>query len=98
MAGTVELVPSQHPTPLTIDALVRVVAERDAEVALLKLMVDKLKAQLARRAREQYGSSSEQLTLIAAQAPSAPTNGGVASTPHISAWKTEAVHDESWGP
>ena len=82
MAGTVELVPSQHPTPLTIDALVRVVAERDAEVALLKLMVDKLKAQLARRAREQYGSSSEQLTLIAAQAPSAPTNGGVASTPH----------------
>ena len=48
--------------------LLRVVAERDAEVALLKLMVDKLKAQLARRAREQYGASSErlaaQLTLI----------------------------------
>lgn len=59
-------VPSSINTPLTVDALLRVVAERDAEVALLKLMVDKLKLQLARRAREQYGRSSEQLTLIAA--------------------------------
>jgi hypothetical protein len=79
-------VPSQHPTPLTIDALVRVIAERDAEVALLKLMVDKLKAQLARRAREQYGRSSEQLggqlTLIAAEAPKAPTTGAAAAAPH----------------
>ena len=62
-------------TPLTIDALLRVVAQRDAEVALLKLMVDKLKLQLARRAREQYGRSSEQLdaqlTLIPAEAPKA---------------------------
>jgi transposase len=48
-------------TPLTVDALLRVVAERDTEVALLRLTVDKLKLQLARRAREQYGSSSEQL-------------------------------------
>jgi len=47
--------------PLTIDALLRVIAERDAEVALLKLMVDKLKLQLARRVRELYGRSSEQL-------------------------------------
>lgn len=80
------LVPSQHPTPLTIDALLRVLAERDAEVALLKLVVDKLKAQLARRARDQYGASSEQLgaqlTLIAAEAPKAPTSGGVASARH----------------
>lgn len=70
----------------TIDSLLRVIEVRDSEVALLKLMVDKLKAQLARRAREQYGASSEQLhaqlTLIAAQAPSAPTSGGVASAPH----------------
>ena len=43
------LVPSLPPTPLTIDALLRVIAERDAEVALLKHMVDKLKLQLARR-------------------------------------------------
>jgi transposase len=78
-------VPSQHHTPPTIDALVRVIAERDAEVALLKLMVDKLKAQLARRAREQYGRSSEQLgaqlTLIAAEAPKAPTTGAANCAP-----------------
>ena len=55
------LVPSLPHTPLTIDALLRVIAQRDAEVALLKHMVDKLKLQLARRAREQYGRSSEQL-------------------------------------
>ena len=65
--------------PHTIDALLRVVAARDAEVALLKLMIDKLKGQLARRAREQFGSSSEQfgaqLSLIGpepAQAKPAP--------------------------
>ena len=61
--------PSQPSTPLTIDALLRVIAERDAEVALLELMVDKLKLQLARRAREQYGRSSEQLD---AQLPPVP--------------------------
>ena len=69
------LVPSEATTPLTIDALLRVIAERDAEVALLKLMIDKLKLQLARRVREQYGRSSEQLdaqlTLITAEAPKA---------------------------
>ena len=67
------LVPSLPSTPLTIDALLRVIAERDAEVALLKHMVDKLKLQLARRVREQYGRSSEQLdaqlTLITGEAP-----------------------------
>jgi transposase len=56
----------------TVDALLRVVAQRDAEVALLKLTIDKLKLQLLRRAREQYGRSSEQLddaqlALIAAE-------------------------------
>ena len=69
------LVPSLPHTPLTIDALLRVIAERDAEVALLKHMVDKLELQLARRVREQYGRSSEQLdtqlTLIPAEAPKA---------------------------
>jgi transposase len=70
-------VPSLPHTPLTIDALLRVIAERDAEVALLKLMVDKLKLQLARRVREQYGRSSEQLdaqlTLITTETPKAST-------------------------
>jgi transposase len=78
------LVPSQPSTPLNIDALLRVIAQRDAQVALLELMVDKLKLQLARRAREQYGRSSEQLdaqlTLISSEAP--PTSpAGAASAP-----------------
>ncbi len=45
----------------TVDALLRVVEARDAEVALLKLMVEKLKAQLLRRTRALFGASSEQL-------------------------------------
>ena len=68
--------PTESKAPPTVDALLRVVAERDAEVAQLKLLVDKLKAQLLRRAREQFGSSSEQLaaqlTLIGAEAAAAP--------------------------
>jgi transposase len=38
-----------------------VVEQRDSEVAFLKLMVDKLKLQLLRARRAQYGRSSEQL-------------------------------------
>ena len=34
---------------------------RETEVVLLKLMIDKLKLQLLRRARAQFGPSSEQL-------------------------------------
>jgi transposase len=79
----VVFVPSASHTPLTIEALLRVLAERDAEVALLKLMVDKLKGQLARRVREQYGSSSEQLdaqlTLISTEAPKACEAGAAQS-------------------
>ena len=48
-------------TPHTVDALLRVLDARDAEVVLLKLMVDKLKLQLLRRVRAQFGPSSEQL-------------------------------------
>ena len=59
------------PTPHTVDTLLRLVAARDAEVVLLKLLVDKLKLQLLRRQRDQFGSSSEQLDaqlpLIAAE-------------------------------
>ncbi len=47
--------------PHTVDALLRVVEARDAEVALLRLMVEKLKAQLLRRTRALFGASSEQL-------------------------------------
>jgi transposase len=47
--------------PHSVDSLLRIIEVRDAEVALLKLMVDKLKMQLLRRARAQFGSSSEQL-------------------------------------
>ena len=80
------LVPTSTHTPLTIDALLSVIAERDAEVAHLKLMIDKLKAQLARRVREQYGRSSEQLdaqlTFITADAPKASTGGAAAPASH----------------
>lgn len=52
--------PTSNP-PHTVDTLLRVVEERDPEVALLKLMVDKLTLQLLRARRAQYGRSSEQL-------------------------------------
>lgn len=47
--------------PHTVDALLRVVEARDAEVALLKPMVEKLKMQLLRRTRALLGASSEHL-------------------------------------
>jgi transposase len=37
-------------TPHTVDGLLRVVEEKEAEVAFLKLLVDKLKLQLLRGA------------------------------------------------
>ena len=52
--------PTSNP-PHTIDSLLRLVEVREAEVAVLKLMVDKLKVQLLRRIRSEYGASSEQL-------------------------------------
>ena len=53
--------PTTTNTPHTVEALLRVVQERDAEVVFLKLMVDKLSLQLLRARRAQYGRSSEQL-------------------------------------
>ena len=53
--------PTTNNTPNTVKALLRVVQERDSEVAFLKLMVDKLSLQLLRARRAQYGRSSEQL-------------------------------------
>ncbi len=47
--------------PHTVESLLRVVEAREAEVAFYKLIVDKLKLQLLRRARSQFGPSSEQL-------------------------------------
>ena len=43
------------------DALLRVIEVRVAKVVLLKLIIDKLKQQLLRRVRAQFGPSSEQL-------------------------------------
>ena len=61
--GTVDLVPTSFDhsdnLPHSVDALLRVVQARDAELALLKLMVQKLKLQLARRDRALFGTSSE---------------------------------------
>ena len=51
--------PTTTPTPHSIEALLRVVEERDSQVAFLKLMVDKLTLQLLRARRAQYGRSSE---------------------------------------
>jgi transposase len=45
--------------PHSIEALLRIVEARDAELRLARLMIDKLKLQLARRDRQQYGPSSE---------------------------------------
>ena len=71
--------------PHTVDALLRVVAARDAEVVLLRLMVDKLQLQLLRRQRDQFGSSSEQLdaqlSLIAAEPPQTQPAAVVALQP-----------------
>ena len=40
---------SEPTTPHTVAGLLRVIEERDVEVVLLKLMVDKLRMQLLRR-------------------------------------------------
>ena len=53
--------PTSSNPPHKIDSLLRVVEERDSQVAFLKLMVDKLTLQLLRARRAQYGRSSEQL-------------------------------------
>jgi transposase len=45
--------------PQTQEQLLRVIEARDAEVKLLKLMVRKLQLQLARRNRNDFGSTSE---------------------------------------
>ena len=52
---------SPSPPHHTVDSLLRVVQAYEAEVALLKLMVDKLKLQVLRGARARFGASSEQL-------------------------------------
>jgi transposase len=59
------------PGPHTVESLLRVIEARDAELVLLKLMNEKLRLQLARRIRDQYGASCErfddaQRTLIEA--------------------------------
>ena len=85
----------QTPTPPhTVDALLRVIEVRDAEVVLLKLMIDKLKLQLLRRLRAEFGSSSEQLdagqiALIASEpldehpAPRPSASAAAANAPEV---------------
>ncbi|MBC7941162.1 MAG: IS66 family transposase zinc-finger binding domain-containing protein, partial [Chitinophagaceae bacterium] len=53
--------PTTTATLHTVEALLRVVEERNSEVVFLKLMVDRLTLQLLRARRAQYGRSSEQL-------------------------------------
>lgn len=48
------------PSPASHEELLRIIEARDSEVALLKLMVDKLKLQLLRRVRAEFSTSSEQ--------------------------------------
>lgn len=64
------------PVPTTAE-LLRIIEARDTELALLKLMVDKLKLQLLRRTRAEFGASSEQLDaqalLIGTGEPPIPT-------------------------
>jgi len=47
---------------LSAEELLLVLEARDAEVAMLKLIVSKLKLQLARRNRALFGTSSERFT------------------------------------
>jgi transposase len=54
-------VPTTPKPPHTVDSLLRVVEAYEAEVALLKLMVDKLQLQVLRGQRARFGASSEQL-------------------------------------
>ena len=82
---------STQTTP-TIDSLLRLVEVRDSEMALLKLMVDKLKLQLLRRVRAEFGTSSEQLdaqinlidiAAVPAPVPAAPAKATPVNAPEI---------------
>jgi len=53
------------PLPDDTDALKRLVVRRDAELLEARLMVEKLKLELARYKREKFGASSERLTQLA---------------------------------
>jgi transposase len=79
----------------SIEALRAVIAARDAEVHLLKLTVLKLKLQLARRNRAEFGASSERfdaqgtliepapLDEVRARVPAADTGRAAANKPEI---------------
>ena len=53
------------PLPDDTDALKRLVVRRDAELLEARLMVEKLKLELARYKREKFGASSERLMQLA---------------------------------
>jgi transposase len=77
-------VPTAVPPASTTQELLRIIEARDSELALLKLMVEKLKLQLLRRTRAEFGASSEQLDaqalLIGAAESPIPTPTASAST------------------
>lgn len=68
---------STTPRPPTLAALQRRLEERDAEIVVLKLLVEKLELQLLKSRRSRFGQSSEQLdippTLAVAQIAPAAT-------------------------
>ena len=68
---------STTPRPPTLAALQRRLEERDAEIVVLKLLVEKLELQLLKSRRSRFGQSSEQLdvqpTLAVAQLAPATT-------------------------
>jgi len=56
---------SSTPLPDDTDALKRLVVRREAELLESRLMVEKLRLELARYKREKFGASSERLTQLA---------------------------------
>lgn len=70
--------PSPSQSSPTVESLLRLIEVRDAEVALLKLTIEKLKATLLRRTRAQFGVSSEQLDIQLSLIASAPPDASAA--------------------
>ncbi|MDP9902354.1 hypothetical protein J2W36_004631 [Variovorax ginsengisoli] len=86
--------PNANHAPHTVDSLLRVVEARDTEVALLKLLVDKLKVQLLRQVRARFGASSEQLDdpqIALIEGLPVPELAPVAKTPKAPAANGEGV-------
>jgi hypothetical protein len=66
---------STTPRPPTLAALQRRLEERDAEIVVLKLLVEKLEQQLLKSRRSRFGQSSEQLDGLPTLTPALPAPG-----------------------